>query len=443
MSQEYSPEIRLGRKFSDNVLFGDEGVPDAETLAVSEGCPVKDMAIGHYGAEAAALRYGEIIFARQLILESAEKHNPELHKQLTADIPRNPEEPVGNHEVGAVPESHLSTITANNTPWGSSTPRLLIEMYGGREERTQQSILATLDSVDEVVANSSSPLELVARLAEKAITSGVDKAVVLKRTISAAYKDEENTVKMYKQLENEVERHAPTVWEEYSEKSGRETLVQPKFVDTVAGKFPEMGNTDRIAAWAKENPHRVGEVVDAYFDLMQDINEMDTNDGALRELVPHAIELKKASDAAEVPLPQLDDFGGFPSLLTVFRGLRDSRGAILAGQDIKRGEKKATPANIKFAVGTTALDLENDDLGPPIIGHLMERAVYRYLSNRGVELPDNPKDSILHPQADMLKLRYARGQESPLVEVYTNPNLGWSSMEKFDTFKKNYLDLIT
>ena len=137
-------------------------------------------------------------------------------------------------------------------------------------------------------------------------------------------------------------------------------------------------------------------------------------------------------------MPQLDDFRGFSGLLTYVRGLEDSHEAIIAGQDIKKGNLERTDDNVQFAVGTTSLDLQSDVLGPPVIGHIIERAVVRRLKESGVKLPDNPKDSILHPQSEMLKLRYAKGQESPLISVFTQPDLRWSSLEKFENFASKY-----
>ena len=68
--------------------------------------------------------------------------------------------------------------------------------------------------------------------------------------------------------------------------------IDTRVIEITARIFPEMDNTARIAEWAKENPERVSEIVTAYFDLLEDINKLDTSDRLLQEMVPHAVELK-------------------------------------------------------------------------------------------------------------------------------------------------------
>jgi hypothetical protein len=224
MAEEYGKREQFGRLFSDNKLLGDDYTfpqkpinEQVDSIAWSEGCPVKNRVVGNNGPEVARDRYGEIIFARQMILEEAREHNPQLYQDLTVSLTRNPNEPVGKHEPESVPQSHITTIDANNTPWGFSLPRILLDQFGKRDNRTQGRIQSGLEMLEEIVKEVHSPLEFMAVLAEQAVKADADIDTVLKSTLSRGYLGEENTHKLYHELAIQLQKHAPTLWQRYLE----------------------------------------------------------------------------------------------------------------------------------------------------------------------------------------------------------------------------------
>jgi len=221
----YGPEEQFGRTFGDNKVLGDEGGSFSEksldeqvdALAWSEACPVKNYVIKRSGPEEAIKRYGEVIFARQMVLKTAEKHNPELHQALTVTLNRNFDEKVGVHEPTSVPESHLLVINSNSTPWGFSLPRILLDQFGKQKPDRQERMQKGLEILETTVKEVHTPLEFVAVLAERMAAADADRDRVLRSTLSKGCLDEENTRQLYQDLRAELKQHAPTLWKRYTE----------------------------------------------------------------------------------------------------------------------------------------------------------------------------------------------------------------------------------
>jgi|GEM_PF-2000198 len=214
-----------GRTFGDNTLIGDRGDAFFEKstmqqileLADSEGCPIPRSVIERYKKEpeAARDRYGEIVTMRKLILETTQKLNPKLYEQLTKPLVRNSNEPVGTHETDAVPAEYINEMTANNTPWGYSLPRILLDQWGKGKLRTQERALKGFTILEQSISTASTPLECMAILANKAVKAGADIDAVLKSTISKGKLDDDNVTTLYRELEKQVKTHAPMLWKRY------------------------------------------------------------------------------------------------------------------------------------------------------------------------------------------------------------------------------------
>ena len=216
-----------GRTFGDNTLIGDQGDAFFEKsvtqqileLADSEACPIPRSVIERYkkDPEGARDRYGEIVTMRKLILETTQKLNPELYKQLTKPLARNPNEPVGIYESDAIPPEYINEMTANNTPWGFSLPRILLDQWGKGELRTQKRALKGLTILEQSINTATTPLEFMAILANKAAHAGADMDAVLKSTISKGKLADDNVETLYRALGKEMKAHAPTLWNRYLE----------------------------------------------------------------------------------------------------------------------------------------------------------------------------------------------------------------------------------
>lgn len=216
-----------GRTFGDNTLIGDQGdaffkksvTEQILELADSEACPIPRSVIKRYkeDPEGARDRYGEIVTVRKLILETTQKLNPELYTELTRPLARNVNEPVGTYEPDAIPPEYIQEMTANNTPWGFSLPRILLDQWGKGELRTQERALKGLTILEQSINTATTPLEFMAVLANKAVHAGADIDAVLKSTISKGKLDDDNVRTLYQNLGKEMKTHAPTLWKRYLE----------------------------------------------------------------------------------------------------------------------------------------------------------------------------------------------------------------------------------
>ncbi len=227
----YGGDRRYDRKWSDNVLLGDNGQDffnqpvenQVNRMAWSEGCIVKDKVIRRNGPEEARDRYGDVIMTRQIFKMEAAEHNPELYWLINQPLERDEGELAGEHEPNSTPESHLTQISSNDTPWGYSVPRELIVFFGDKAKRTQSRMLEGYNLLEQSVKESKSPLSMIAILGEK-IVNRDPKLIddVLKQAFSKGYLKEENVYKLYEQLLKEVKKHAPKLYKRYKELSSEE-----------------------------------------------------------------------------------------------------------------------------------------------------------------------------------------------------------------------------
>lgn len=229
--QPYGPDNRHGRSFGERSLLGDKNdkffdkpiEEQVNEIAWSEGCPVKDKVVGRSGPKEARNRYGEVIFTYQIILAEAEEHNPVLASLLKQRLQRKVDEPVGEHEPTSVPSSHLTEISAPNTVWGWALPRILIEQFGKRGERTQARMIKGLQMLESAVKKATTPLDLMAILSESIVKANPPITdSILKQTFSKGYLGEENTAEIYKDLLRQIKSHSPILYKRFNELSSEE-----------------------------------------------------------------------------------------------------------------------------------------------------------------------------------------------------------------------------
>lgn len=229
--QPYGLDNRHGRNFGERSLLGDKNdkffdkpiEEQVNEIAWSEGCPVKDRVVARNGPKEARNRYEEVIFTYQIILAEAEEHNSSLASLLMQRLQRKVDEPAGEHEPTSVPSSHLTEISAPNTVWGWALPRMLIEQFGKREERTQRRMIKGLRILESAVKRATTPLNLMAILSESIVKA--NPAItdsILKQTFSKGYLGEENTFGIYQDLFRQIKVHSPILYERFNELSSEE-----------------------------------------------------------------------------------------------------------------------------------------------------------------------------------------------------------------------------
>lgn len=228
---KYGPDKKFGRTFGERSLLGDNNkdffkkpiLEQVSELAWSEGCPVRNKVINRKGPESARNRYGEVIFASQIVLAEAKEHNPELFFLLKQGLIRKEGEVVGEHESSSVPASHVTEISTSNTPWGYSLPRILIEQFGKGKERNQTRMIEGLEILESSIKKTDSPISLIAIFSEGIVRNNPSITnSVLKQAFSKGYLEEENIFEIYGKLLEEIGKYAPTLYKRYNELSSEE-----------------------------------------------------------------------------------------------------------------------------------------------------------------------------------------------------------------------------
>ena len=202
---------RYGRYFGDGTVLGDQGdtffdLPNARKVRIlgwSHACPVVPDVINYYsqgksledGTKLAIGRYAECNFIYGVVVETAKRSNEGLYKLLTTSVERKDDEVVGNYIKGFVPKDHDLDMSPLSTLWGYALPRVLLELMGPNRETV--SVVKALNLLDAVVEISTTPEELVIRLAEQT----EDKKTALSHLFSKGVYLEENcemmAVKMF------------------------------------------------------------------------------------------------------------------------------------------------------------------------------------------------------------------------------------------------------
>jgi len=183
------------------------------------GCPISGEVIERYGARGAELRYGECnVWTREIWHRT---RGTALYPILTSSVLRREDELVGRYENKVVPKSHLQKMSPMSTPWGYASARVLLTIAGPRNERNDKSILNAWDDLDKTLLamkrnSSSNPLEMLARLCNKAHKRGVPSTAILHQALCQGYLEEENTQRLFEELKKEIKKHAPKVYKDYT-----------------------------------------------------------------------------------------------------------------------------------------------------------------------------------------------------------------------------------
>lgn len=227
-------ELHYKRTFGDNTLVGDNGdnffnqsiQEQIRSVGFSEACPIVGQVIKRYGTtlENARDRYAEIVFTRSLLLDTVHQINEPLYQQLVKPVPRNANEPIGVHERTAVPKQAANEISPNNTPWGYSLPRVLLDQFGTREQRTDKRVLKGLTLLETSAKKAKTPLEFLAVLTNNVAHADADIDTILHSVVSKGKLGEDTVYTLYQKLLSELKIHAPKVWDRYQELTPEERL---------------------------------------------------------------------------------------------------------------------------------------------------------------------------------------------------------------------------
>lgn len=224
MTESRSADLfRPDKDFGKGIFLGDDPtilrLSPKERLMVSawrHACPRPKEVSAKYGLEWTRQRYDECDFIFSSLIVKHAEANPELHRQLTTPAKRLAGEPIGVHESGAVPISHQTEMSPLSTPWGFALPRVFIEQAGRGANRSWERYDKAIDLLDEAIAQSTTPIELLARLSELVVTADADPMSVLSHIFEPGILEEENCRTMYNQIAEAVRQKAPTLWEQYN-----------------------------------------------------------------------------------------------------------------------------------------------------------------------------------------------------------------------------------
>lgn len=223
MAIEYGLDIRHGRVFGIGTLIGDNNdaffkkdvAYQVAELGWSNGCPRREEVVRQYGLDWTRSRYAETNFWFKYIYKLAEVVNLTLYDQLVQVKSRLPGEPVGKHEPQSVPQSHLEQIYPMSGLYGYALPRVLIEQIGQGDNRSQPRLLRALGILEEIVADSATPGELLARLADQATSADADPRATLSHILPAGILDEENCKATINKFASDLQTHTPALWALY------------------------------------------------------------------------------------------------------------------------------------------------------------------------------------------------------------------------------------
>lgn len=102
------------------------------------------------------------------------------------------------------------------TTWGYALPRVAIEQAGRLgQSRDQKRFFKAMDILDASVINSSSPNELLALLAEKAIENDADPIAVLGHIFAKEIPEEHGSLRPLRKIAKKIEEKAPKLWRKY------------------------------------------------------------------------------------------------------------------------------------------------------------------------------------------------------------------------------------
>jgi hypothetical protein len=215
-------------------------------------------------------------------------------------------------------------------------------------------------------------------------------------------------------------------------------------VNSFAKRLGELSNTPKAVEAYKSSPEELNVLfVDGFNQLINTFNEIKIDDPLL-EIMPGTKNLKKALNGIDIPII------GELSPLSVVRGFKDAKEAMLEGQEAKNAGQKTERNAILIA--------SSDAASPTALfvgsaGHFMERACFDYFRKKGINgIEGNwQKDEVLFALEEcvvMLQSKFELGEinEGPiLAKIIAKPmsegGTGWRKQEHLDEFKKDYVTM--
>lgn len=215
-------------------------------------------------------------------------------------------------------------------------------------------------------------------------------------------------------------------------------------VNSFSKRLGDLSNTPKAVEAYRNSPEELKTLfVDGFNQLINTFNGIK-HDDPLLEIMPGTKNLKTALNGIEIP-----DIGEL-SPLSVVRGFKDAKNAMLEGQEAKntgqKTERNAILIASSDAASPTALFVGS-------AGHFMERACFDYFRKNGVNGIDGDwkKDEVLFALEEcvvMLQTKFELGEinEEPiLAKIIAKPmsegGTGWRKQEHLDKFKLDYLSL--
>lgn len=229
-------EQKGGRDFGTGTFLGDNGQDffskpievQVEEMGWSHACPVVDEVVSKHGAEWTLKRYAECNFVYGVILETAQKFNPNLYQRLTEPVKRMVSEVPGrSFNMRFIPQDFPKEMSPLSTPWGYALPRVIIEEMGRGEnnkDRTELRILRALSIIESGVKKSKSPVELLVRTAEMVTHLDADPKTVLSHVLSQGILEEEGTKIAFGEIKRRIGQWAPNLKKTYDSMTSEERI---------------------------------------------------------------------------------------------------------------------------------------------------------------------------------------------------------------------------
>lgn len=196
------------------------GLPAEERLKLLgwlQACPQPQFYAQERGIEGINSRYYECSLVGAYINDRAREVKPTLGYNLTVSTPRFEDNPIGEFEPEAVPDSYDTTLNHGQRYWGYVASRVLIEQLG-RDPQWQigdvrvkrgQAIL------EQVLSETTErPYEFIARLAHSVTEADADPIAVLSHVFAVEFKVEGGLVEAQLAVPF-IKQYAPNLWEKY------------------------------------------------------------------------------------------------------------------------------------------------------------------------------------------------------------------------------------
>ena len=193
--------------------------------AWAHACPIPDEVSDEFGVEWTIERYLECNFVWGHILDVAKQHNPQLYEKLSQPMRRRLNEPMGKHEQSRVPKDHTAFMSPLSTVYGYALPRVFLEIAGRGKKRTQERYVYAMESLESAIKDSQEPTELLARLTNAARTNPVVRTkstTLLNHVLPTGVLTEENSLHLYEEMIQMLQRYAPVVFRAYHRLSPEE-----------------------------------------------------------------------------------------------------------------------------------------------------------------------------------------------------------------------------